>query len=122
VRTYFERDEFAVVWLRSGEEALIELASQKIDLVVLDIGLPGIDGFEVCRPHPGSLAGAHSDVDRRATKSPTESPDSSSGRTTTCSSRSLLASWSPAQTQFCGEAGRPPTRSAPSRKGRAPPQ
>jgi DNA-binding response OmpR family regulator len=49
VRTYFERDEFAVVWLRSGEEALIELAGQKIDLVVLDIGLPGIDGFEVCR-------------------------------------------------------------------------
>ena len=49
VRTYFERDEFAVVWLRSGEEALLELASQKIDLVVLDIGLPGIDGFEVCR-------------------------------------------------------------------------
>jgi len=49
VRTYFERDEFAVVWLRSGEEALLELASRKIDLVVLDIGLPGIDGFEVCR-------------------------------------------------------------------------
>lgn len=49
VRTYFERDEFAVVWLRSGEEALFELASHKIDLVVLDIGLPGIDGFEVCR-------------------------------------------------------------------------
>jgi DNA-binding response OmpR family regulator len=35
--------------LRSGEEALLELASHKIDLVVLDIGLPGIDGFEVCR-------------------------------------------------------------------------
>jgi len=49
VRTYFERDEFAVIWLRSGEEALFELASHKIDLVVLDIGLPGIDGFEVCR-------------------------------------------------------------------------
>ncbi len=49
VRTYFARDEFTVVWLRSGEEALLELASQKIDLVVLDIGLPGIDGFEVCR-------------------------------------------------------------------------
>jgi DNA-binding response OmpR family regulator len=49
VRTYFERDKFAVVWLRSGEEALLELASHKIDLVVLDIGLPGIDGFEVCR-------------------------------------------------------------------------
>lgn len=49
VRTYFERDKFAVVWLRSGEEALFELVSHKIDLVVLDIGLPGIDGFEVCR-------------------------------------------------------------------------
>jgi DNA-binding response OmpR family regulator len=49
VRAYFERDEFAVIWLRSGEEALLELAGHKIDLVVLDIGLPGIDGFEVCR-------------------------------------------------------------------------
>ena len=49
VRTYFARDGFAVVWLRSGEEALLELVSHKIDLVVLDIGLPGIDGFEVCR-------------------------------------------------------------------------
>jgi DNA-binding response OmpR family regulator len=49
VRTYFERDAFTVIWLRSGEDALIELAGRKIDLVVLDIGLPGIDGFEVCR-------------------------------------------------------------------------
>jgi DNA-binding response OmpR family regulator len=49
VQTYFERDEYTVIWRRSGEEALLELAGQKIDLVVLDIGLPGIDGFEVCR-------------------------------------------------------------------------
>jgi len=49
VRTYFERDDFSVVWLRSGDEVLLELASRKTDLVVLDIGLPGIDGFEVCR-------------------------------------------------------------------------
>ncbi len=49
VQTYFERDDFTVIWLRSGEDALFELAGRKIDLVVLDIGLPGIDGFEVCR-------------------------------------------------------------------------
>jgi DNA-binding response OmpR family regulator len=49
VRAYLERDGFSVVWLTSGEEALLELARHKIELVVLDIGLPGIDGFEVCR-------------------------------------------------------------------------
>jgi DNA-binding response OmpR family regulator len=49
VRTYLERDGFRVAWVQSGEKALIELAAQKIALVVLDIGLPGIDGFEVCR-------------------------------------------------------------------------
>jgi DNA-binding response OmpR family regulator len=49
VRTYLERDGFAVVWVRSGEEALVELGRHPIDLVVLDVGLPGIDGFEVCR-------------------------------------------------------------------------
>jgi DNA-binding response OmpR family regulator len=49
VRTYLERDGFRVTWVRSGEKALIELAATKIALVVLDIGLPGIDGFEVCR-------------------------------------------------------------------------
>jgi len=35
--------------LRSGEEALAEFRRHPIRLVVLDIGLPGIDGFEVCR-------------------------------------------------------------------------
>ncbi len=49
VRTYLEREGFRVSWVESGEQALIELASGKIELVVLDIGLPGIDGFEVCR-------------------------------------------------------------------------
>lgn len=49
VRTYLEREGFAVKWATSGEQALVELAAAKIELVVLDIGLPGIDGFEVCR-------------------------------------------------------------------------
>jgi DNA-binding response OmpR family regulator len=49
VRTYLERDGYGVVWVRSGEDGLVELDRRAIDLVVLDVGLPGIDGFEVCR-------------------------------------------------------------------------
>ena len=32
-----------------GSRGLAVLAAQRPDLVVLDVGLPGIDGFEVCR-------------------------------------------------------------------------
>ena len=49
VRTYLEREGFQVVHVRSGEDALTELPRHPIRLIVLDIGLPGIDGFEVCR-------------------------------------------------------------------------
>jgi len=49
VRTYLERSGYRVVWVRSGEEALVEVGRQSPRLVVLDVGLPGIDGFEVCR-------------------------------------------------------------------------
>ncbi|MGH3130544.1 MAG: response regulator transcription factor [Gaiellaceae bacterium] len=49
VRAYLERDGYRVVWVRSGEEALGELARHTVRMVVLDIGLPGIDGFDVCR-------------------------------------------------------------------------
>ncbi|MDQ6729592.1 MAG: response regulator, partial [Actinomycetota bacterium] len=43
VRTYLQRAGYGVVWVRSGEEALTELPRYPIRLVVLDIGLPGID-------------------------------------------------------------------------------
>ena len=49
VRTYLERDGYSVLWVRSGEDALAELDRHPLSLVVLDVGLPGIDGFEVCR-------------------------------------------------------------------------
>jgi DNA-binding response OmpR family regulator len=49
VRGYLQRDGYRVIWVRSGEDALVELERHPIRLVVLDIGLPGIDGFDVCR-------------------------------------------------------------------------
>jgi DNA-binding response OmpR family regulator len=50
VKQYLEQqDGWRVLWLRSGEEAVTELRRHPVRLVVLDIGLPGIDGFEVCR-------------------------------------------------------------------------
>ncbi len=49
VRQYLERDGYRVTWVRSGEDGLVALDRQRPDLVVLDVGLPGIDGFEVCR-------------------------------------------------------------------------
>jgi DNA-binding response OmpR family regulator len=50
VKSYLEQqDGWRVVWLRTGEEAVAELRRHPVRLVVLDLGLPGIDGFEVCR-------------------------------------------------------------------------
>ena len=40
---------YTVVSASSGEEALLKIKSQTIDLVLLDIIMPGMDGFEVCR-------------------------------------------------------------------------
>jgi DNA-binding response OmpR family regulator len=43
------REGHDVAAVRTGEEALARLVEKRADLVVLDIGLPGIDGIEVCR-------------------------------------------------------------------------
>jgi two-component system alkaline phosphatase synthesis response regulator PhoP len=55
VRTYLEREGYETLWVRSGEDALAEVRRQPVKLVVLDIGLPGIDGFEVCRRLAGEV-------------------------------------------------------------------
>jgi DNA-binding response OmpR family regulator len=49
VRGYLGRNGWVVLWVRTGEEALVELERHQLRIVILDIGLPGIDGFEVCR-------------------------------------------------------------------------
>jgi response regulator RpfG family c-di-GMP phosphodiesterase len=43
------RTGYQVVGSSSGPDALLKIKSQNIDLVLLDITMPGMDGIEVCR-------------------------------------------------------------------------
>jgi len=49
LRIYLERDGHRVTDAADGTAALALAADRRFDLVLLDIMLPGVDGFEVCR-------------------------------------------------------------------------
>jgi DNA-binding response OmpR family regulator len=46
---YFEREGWTVHWCPDGEGGLETIRARQPDLVVLDIGLPGMTGLDVCR-------------------------------------------------------------------------
>lgn len=48
MQTFLKREGYTVKGVFSGEEALQFLESNKVKLVVLDVVLPGMDGFAVC--------------------------------------------------------------------------
>jgi len=43
-----EQNGYSTLVAQSGEEALEMISKEKPDLILLDIMLPGVDGFEVC--------------------------------------------------------------------------
>jgi two-component system catabolic regulation response regulator CreB len=45
----FGKEGFKPVWKATGKEGLKDLAKGGFALVVLDVGLPDIDGFELCK-------------------------------------------------------------------------
>ncbi len=49
VDMYLRKEGFRVLKAGSGEDALAAAKRERPRLVVLDVGLPGIDGLEVCR-------------------------------------------------------------------------
>jgi PleD family two-component response regulator len=49
LNTYFSVESYEVSMANAGEEALSVIHDKDLDLVVLDVRLPDIDGFEVCR-------------------------------------------------------------------------
>jgi DNA-binding response OmpR family regulator len=49
LRHFLEKGGYRVTAFGSGEEALAALHATAPDVVLLDVGLPGLDGVEVCR-------------------------------------------------------------------------
>ena len=49
LRLYLEKDGYGVILSHDGEEAVVKFNALKPDIVLLDIMLPGKDGWQVCR-------------------------------------------------------------------------
>lgn len=49
LRLYLEKEGFSTVIFNNGQDAIESFNSVKPDLVLLDIMLPGLDGWQVCR-------------------------------------------------------------------------
>lgn len=49
IRRIFRPDNYNLVGARNGEEGLAIVESQDLDLILLDINLPDIDGYEIAR-------------------------------------------------------------------------
>jgi len=49
MRQYLENHDFTVIFTGNGSEALVMAKDSRPDLAVVDAGLPGLDGFSLCR-------------------------------------------------------------------------
>ncbi|MBN1626928.1 MAG: response regulator [Deltaproteobacteria bacterium] len=49
IRYSLSTEGFETVCFNSGGPVMAHLASEPIDLIILDIGLPDINGFELCK-------------------------------------------------------------------------
>lgn len=49
VQLWLEQVGYTCLWSRTGPEGLMQARDWKPDLVLLDLSLPGMDGWEICR-------------------------------------------------------------------------
>jgi two-component system OmpR family response regulator len=49
VREHMQRSGYKVIWASTGKEAIEEFRKQDFDLILLDLMLPEMDGFSVCK-------------------------------------------------------------------------
>lgn len=49
LRYALEREGWQVVWVAQGQQAIELCQQQTFDFIILDVGLPDINGFEVCK-------------------------------------------------------------------------
>jgi adenylate cyclase len=49
IEAYLAVQGYEIITALSGEEALLKLSNNQIDLILLDVMMPGMDGYEVCR-------------------------------------------------------------------------
>lgn len=49
LRLMLERSGFKIIEAVDGYDALEKISQHRPDLIILDVMMPGIDGFEVCR-------------------------------------------------------------------------
>jgi len=49
VKTILEKNGFRVVASTNGRDGLAKLETERPDMVILDIMIPGVDGIEICR-------------------------------------------------------------------------
>ncbi|MGF2880530.1 two-component system response regulator CreB [Acinetobacter johnsonii] len=49
LRYALEREEWQVTWANTGSQAIAFVQQQTFDFIILDVGLPDINGFDVCK-------------------------------------------------------------------------
>lgn len=49
LRIYLEKEGYSTIISNNGEEGMVKFYALKPDIILLDIMLPGMDGWQICR-------------------------------------------------------------------------